>query len=557
MLPTFRSQLPLDNGDTLLRFGGEGWAEIVKEIKSLPWATYKWDAERKAWLVSPGRNATAQRKLGEIVQRFSFQTKGDRESAALTPAPAVLIEERIAASRALTSASKYAGSRSGKELYEYQVPGVDYLLACERGFLADEMGLGKTCQALVAAREANAFPLVIVVPASLKTKWAREAADWLFRGCVIQTLWSGKDRVNARAEVVVVNYELLAPAKEGTRYTKDLVGLAAKIKALKPAGLIVDESHRVKDASARRTKAVRLLAEGIRYRWLLTGTAVVNRPTDYATQLAILGRLPEFGGWKWFNAFYSSDVGKKKAELDKLNGWLRSVCYVRREKKDGLPGLPPKTRATVEVEIDNREEYEKLKNDLQAWLRDRGKRPTSEALERIEANAKVEYLRQVSARGKLEAAKAWIRDFLESGQKLVVFAVHREITLGIAKNFGARTIIGGMSASEKDEAIRRFQEGDDQLIVCNVQAGGVGIDLFAASNVLFLEFAWTPAEMEQAEDRCHRNGQKDAVTAWYMTGTRTIDEAVLRLLERKRQMCDLTTKGQSVMAELLKELRYA
>ena len=257
------------------------------------------------------------------------------------------------------------------------------------------------------------------------------------------------------------------------------------------------------------------------------------------------------------------------AHLDELNEKLRATCYVRRNKKDVLTELPPKQRAEVPVQISNRAEYTRAEHELIAWLRDRAQQdknflasirdlPEEEQKARKEARAddvaqktqraeqlvKIEALKQVAARGKLEAAKEWIESFLETGEKLVIFAWHREIVNALAEMFSCDSITGETSLEKRQAAVDRFQSDPNcRVIALNVQAGGVGLTLTAASNVIFLELGWTPAVMDQATDRVHRIGQTNSVTAWYLLAEQTIDEDISELIESKRQIVNAATDG--------------
>jgi SNF2 family DNA or RNA helicase len=155
-------------------------------------------------------------------------------------------------------------------------------------------------------------------------------------------------------------------------------------------------------------------------------------------------------------------------------------------------------------------------------------------------------LRQLAARGKLPTALAWIADFMESGEPLVVFAEHIAIQKAVLERFsGAAHILGADSTRERQRAVDAFQgEDGPQLIVCSMRAASQGITLTRASNVAFLELDWTPARHDQAEDRLHRIGQDSAVTAWYLLAPETIDETMSELLQRKRGLIDAVTDGQ-------------
>ena len=112
------------------------------------------------------------------------------------------------------------------------------------------------------------------------------------------------------------------------------------------------------------------------------------------------------------------------------------------------------------------------------------------------------------------------------------------------QRFGAPSITGQTPVEARQAAVDRFQTDPDcKVIVLNIRAGGVGLTLTAASNVAFVELDWTPGAMDQAEDRCHRIGQTDQVTAWYLLGEETIDEDIHDLIETKRAVVEAATEG--------------
>ena len=123
-------------------------------------------------------------------------------------------------------------------------------------------------------------------------------------------------------------------------------------------------------------------------------------------------------------------------------------------------------------------------------------------------------------------------------------------------------MLGDDSQRARDAAVQAFQapHSDGQLIVCSIEVAGQGITLTRASNVAFLELDWTPAKHDQAEDRCHRIGQQDAVNASYLLAADTIDETIATLLERKRAVIGAVTDGREedehgVVDALVAELR--
>jgi SNF2 family DNA or RNA helicase len=152
-------------------------------------------------------------------------------------------------------------------------------------------------------------------------------------------------------------------------------------------------------------------------------------------------------------------------------------------------------------------------------------------------------------RFKMEADKA-VQSYMNAFQEAVM------------EHFpGALHLLGRDKISDRDEAVRAFQDpGGPQLIVCATRVAAQGITLTRASNVAFLELEWTPAMHDQAEDRLHRIGQRDAVTAWYLLAADTIDETMARLIHRKRGLIAAVTDGRTYESDgmvdgVVRELR--
>jgi SWI/SNF-related matrix-associated actin-dependent regulator 1 of chromatin subfamily A len=443
----------------------------------------------------------------------------------------------------------------GGELKPFQRAGVRYLLSQRRAFLADEQGLGKTIEALATLEADNAYPAIVVCPASLKLNWLRELSLWLPHRSAQALTGTRGDAPAQPADVTVVNYDIVAAR-------------LSALSAIAPRALVLDESHYCKNAAAKRTQAVQQLSTAVPRDGLvlaLTGTPVMNRPPELISQLRILGRLADFGsGAQFGKRFRGADAHLR------LHWHLRARCFARRLKADVLPQLPAKTRAVVPIELDNEPEYRLAEKDLVAWLQ-------SQPLDLHELDARVaaalraerlvrlNALKLLAARGKLQAALAWIHDFLSSGERLVVFAHHREIQRALLERFPhALHILGADSPVARDAALQAFQAPDDggrnQLIVCSIEVAGHGITLTRSSNVAFLELDWTPAKHDQAEDRCHRFGQEDTVNASYLLAAETVDETIATLLERKRAVIGAVTDGleqdeEGVVDALVRELR--
>jgi SWI/SNF-related matrix-associated actin-dependent regulator of chromatin subfamily A-like protein 1 len=457
--------------------------------------------------------------------------------------------EDIRRSRAHEGPELDIESRLGGELRPFQRAGVAYALWARRTFLADEQGLGKTVQALAALEADDAYPAVVVCPASLKLNWRREIEHWLPHRSV--TVVSGTSGVHESADIVVLNYEIVHAHR--TR-----LGLRV------PKALVLDESHYVKNPRAKRTQAVRKLVSALApdaLRLLLTGTPVMNHPEELIAQLRVLGRLEEFGSGARFARRFQGAGAEER-----IHWHLRRSCFVRRLKSEVLPQLPAKRQVVVPVSLENEREYRLAEQDVVKWLREQPldlselEAKVAAAL-RAERLAQLNALRRLAARGKLGPALAWIHDFLESDEPLVVFAGHREVQELLLERFpDALHILGRDSVDAREAAVQSFQAGEGQLLVAATRVAGQGITLTHASNVAFLDLEWTPAMHDQAEDRLHRIGQHDAVTAWYLLAAETIDETMIELIARKRGIVGAVTDGrrdesEALVQSVVRELR--
>jgi superfamily II DNA or RNA helicase len=468
----------------------------------------------------------------------------------------LLAERREAAEAVRRSRADHAeplpavASVLGGELAPFQWAGVRYVLDARQAFLADEQGLGKTVEALAALEADDAYPAVVVCPASMKLGWQREAEKWLPHRSV--AVVEGRGAVPPRGDITILNYEIVAAHR-------------IALSTPRPRALVIDESHYCKNPRAKRTQAVRRLAAAVEpdgLRLALTGTPVLNHAEELIAQLRVIGRLEDFGSGARFAKQFQGRLSEER-----LHWHLRRRCFVRRLKADVLPQLPAKRQVVLPVALTNEPEYQLAERDVIEWLRSQPL-DLSELEAKIASTLRAERLAQLgtlqrlAARGKLAAALAWIHDFLESGEPLVVFARHVEVHQAVLARFpDALHLVGTDSLLQREEAIAAFQQpGGPQLIICATRVAAQGITLTRASNVAFLELEWTPAMHDQAEDRCHRIGQRDAVTAWYLLAANTIDETMARLIQSKRAHVAAVTDGRTVggdglVEQVVRELR--
>ena len=332
-------------------------------------------------------------------------------------------------------------------------------------------------------------------------------------------------------------------------------------------GFLVHNCHYYKSNKAFRTKAIKKLGKGVPHIIALSGTPIVNRPIEAynAIQLINPDIFPNFfsfthtycnakhTGFGWDFNGHSND--------EELHKKLTGTIMIRRLKKDVLPDLPEKTRSFIPIELDNEREYDAAENNFITYIKQTKGVAAAEKASNAEVLAKIEVLKQLAVKGKLNDAISWIQDFLEVDGKLIVFATHKFVIDDLMNEFEkvAVKIDGSVSQIERQRAVDSFQNNDRiRLFVGNIQAAGVGITLTAASNVAFLELPWTPGSVSQAEDRCHRIGQRDSVNIYYLLAINTIEEKIGKLIDSKRKVLDAVLDGKetettSLLSELIKQ----
>ncbi|MCS3222051.1 DEAD/DEAH box helicase [Bacteroides fragilis] len=449
--------------------------------------------------------------------------------------------------------------------YQYQLEGVQYAVEKKRCILGDQPGLGKTLQAICtvvkAHREAviygESFPTLVVCPAALKVNWQREFKKFAGLNAIIlddsnrQTWHSFYDCKKADGsplcEVFITNYESLKKffvkrVSEGGKLTMKGILFDERVNLFK--SVIIDESHKCKSGKTQQGKFVEGICKGKRFVLALTGTPVVNNNTDLIQQLKILGRLEDFGGYSRFVERYC-DGPKQASNVKELNWRLWNCCFFRREKSKVLTQLPDKTRQYLQIDITNMKEYQNAESDIVKYLK-QYKNASDAQVQRSMNGAvmvKMGLLKQISARGKIKAVSEFIHDVIDGGEKLIVFGYLKEVIAELKKEFpNAVTVTGSDNISQKQFAVDSFQNNPDcKLIILNYKSGGTGLTLTASSRVAFIEFPWTFSDCEQAEDRAHRNGQKNNVNCYYFLGKDTIDKYMYDVIQTKKNIANGVT----------------
>lgn len=462
-------------------------------------------------------------------------------------------------------------------LLPYQRAGVAYALRQRRVILGDEMGLGKTPQLIAIAVRARAegHRTLVVVPPSLRENWRREIAKFTNGSLSVEIIGGTTPHKLSGADVTVIGDATVAH-------------WASALDREHFGALLVDEAHRFKNGKVKRTLGLQGIARGIPadgYIVLASGTPAINRPVELVSLLSTIGVLSTVfesaGAFKWRycdpikNAFGWTFLGATNSA--ELHEKLRGTCYIRRRKADVLTELPAKRRAQLAVALTDIElrQYLRIENEFLSWIFDKGGREAVLRVSRAEVITKLTALRQEMGKVKVKHALEHLESIIEGDQPVVVFGHHKSVIGAVYEECLNRSlsdprwtpvkVVGGMTDTEKQEAVDAFQSGRAGVFIGNYQSAGVGLTLTRANQWVSLESPWTPAELQQAEDRCHRISQVESVTCWHITGARangeqTIDDRLWALLNSKQTALsavldgfaeDLGAEAGSIIASLL------
>ncbi len=532
---------------------------LIDLVKRIP--TRRWDQSEKVWIVSkeglypPGCDA---RWYVEAFAQWAVQRNYCSHVARRSETRDVVYE--------IPPMREFVGDHYMLlNPYSYQLEGVRYALDNKRCIFGDQPGLGKTLQAICsvvkAHREAmvygETFPVLVICPAALKVNWKREFKKFAgIEACILddsnraswEKFWELKrPDGEALCPVFITNYESLKKffvikVKNTSRFTLASIEFDERVRLFK--SVIIDESHKCKSSKTQQAKFVEGICKGKKWIFALTGTPVVNNNTDLIQQLRILGRLDDFGGYKQFVSRFC-DGPKQSSNMKELHYRLWCCCFFRREKAKVLTQLPDKMRQYITCEITNRKEYQDAENNFLKYLR-QYKHADDDKIARAmrgEVMVRMGILKEIAARGKVKAVSEFIHDVIDGGEKLIMFAYLKEVVMALKEEFpDAVTVTGSDNITPKQNAVDRFQNDPEcKLIILNYKSGGTGLTLTASSRVGFIEFPWTYSDCEQAEDRAHRNGQKNAVNCYYFLGDKTIDEYMYKVIQTKKDIANEVT----------------
>lgn len=498
--------------------------KMLDLIRAMPGARWQPDhPQGKCWVVS-----TKTKDLARIIE-VSEKIGLDIPDSFKKRAAEGTAESREAKKRAETQG-----------LYEFQRAGVEFLALRDsaKALLGDDQGTGKTVQTLVALPE-NPSAL-IVVPASLKYNWASETKKW--RPDIEVIICNGRDsfKLPRKNQIIITNYDILPKylfPKTDKQTKKKVWNIPHEelfSQLMSETILICDEAHVVKNYKTQRAAKVTKLAEMAKATWFLTGTPLLNRPFDLYGVLSSGGMAREaLGGWNKFLDLFQGQKGKyggyifagPKPEVPER---MRRVM-LRRLKKDVLQDLPPKQHQTIVVDLSG-----KIKKDLDSAMKEWEENYDKDELPPFKMFSSI---RAKLAKDRIKAMLEIVSSYEEQETPLIVFSAHKMPIEELAKRDGWRIITGDISASERDEIKDEFQNGKLKGIGLTIKAGGVGLTLTHASDLLFVDLDWTPALNLQAEDRGHRIGQMaERVLIMHMVSKHPLDLHIHELIERKMEL---------------------
>lgn len=529
-------------------------ADIIADIKAINWQSRKYIEAERVWEVDLSHKAAVDALKIRYGGRFVEQTE-EEKIGEIPPMPKLTID-----------------IPTRLPLREYQAEGVAYGMEKLHFINGDAPGLGKSFQTIATIYALNAWPALIICPASLRRNWQLEWEKFVGIKAMIlndsvKKTWPTFYEMGM-CKVFIVNYESLKKyfvldivKNEKGKFKLSNVKFNSNINIFE--SVAIDELHKIKDPTTMVSKLVRGVCAKKKVVIGLTGTPIVNKPKDLVAQLLAIGQLEAVAGnYKHFmNRYCGGMAGAGATNLEELNYKLKTTCFFQRLKKDVLKDLPDKVHQIVYCDITTRDEYNKASSDLANYLKENKDKTDAEVAKsmRGEVMVKIGILKQISARGKMNEVSEYIEEIVDADEKVGVFLHHKEIANFVKEKFPSTLLYtGSQSDEEKNKAVHDFQKckkcdirfenhvncdhehvpSNNKIIALSTKAGGVGLTLTAASRMAVIELPWHPADCEQIESRFHRMSQKNSVQCTYFLGKDTIDEHIYDIIEKKRAIAD-------------------
>lgn len=429
------------------------------------------------------------------------------------------------------------------DLYDFQKRGVLFAACRERTLLADDMGLGKTAQAIGAAcllaERRGIREALVVCPASVKYQWEKEIRRFSdLSAVVIDGGRNERQRLYAsNAFFKIVNYEAVVRDKHAlTGREFDLV--------------ILDEAQRIKNWKTKTAQVMKRLRK--RYALVLTGTPLENRLEELFSIVQFLdNRL--LGPLEAFEHRHMARDEKGRVtgyqHLTEIREKIASIV-LRRRKEEVLKDLPPRVENNryVDTTPQQMDPYRSYMQSVQAILR---KKVLTEidyqrlmiCLNCMRMLCDSTYIldQKTNFNLKLPEFRELAAEIAEGGHKMIVFSCWERMTRLAAeelKGLGLEHVRyhGGVAPRERRYLVEQFMGEEKCRVFLSTDAGGVGLNLQAASHVINLDLPWNPAVLDQRVGRAHRMGQKNTVNVVNLIARGTIEEGIWHLMKAKRAL---------------------
>lgn len=461
----------------------------------------------------------------------------------------------------------------GKILRSYQKEGFYWLAHLHKngfgGCLADDMGLGKTLQTIALMHYLYAYsswkkiedhqrqlslfdefeseipPSLVVVPTSLIHNWLNEfkyfAPDLKIYVYAGTNRLKTKDigRVFRHYHIILSSYGII---RNDTDFLKDYLFHY----------IVLDESQFVKNHDSQTYKAVKDLSSS--HKLALTGTPIENSLSDLWAQFNFLNE-GLLGNYSWFQKNYIRPIVKEKnKEKEVALQKLIQPFLLRRTKEEVTPELPPLSQQIIYCDMSEaqQEAYQKEKNSLRNRLfeldvnmLEKSKFVALQGLTKLRLLANHPLLTVSSYEGdsgKYDQIIMFFETLKAEGHKVLIFSSFVKHLELLAKEFEKYswkyTLLTGQTRNREEE-IRKFMENKDiNCFFISLKAGGTGLNLTEADYVFIIDPWWNPAAEKQALSRAHRIGQKKNVMVYRFISTGTIEENMIRLQEKKRELSE-------------------
>ena len=445
-------------------------------------------------------------------------------------------------------------------LRDYQTTGFRWLSRLSSwgvgACLADDMGLGKTVQALAAILlRASKGPTLVVAPLSVTSNWLEEAGRFApTLNCIVFGPGDRRQVIQdlQAYDLLVVSYGLLPLEAE-------------LLKSVSWQTVVLDEAQAITNMQTKRSRAAMELRSKCRI--ITTGTPLENHLGELWTLFNFLnpGLL---GTLKKFNEKFALPIERDQDK--EARGRLRKLIrpfILRRLKSDVLQELPPKTEITLEVEMSPEEQLLYEAQRLKALENLEAHSEEEAGQQHLRILAEIMKLRRLCcnpslvlpeagvASSKLRVFIDTLRELLENNHKALIFSQFVD-HLRILRDYldeqkiSYQYLDGSTPIAQRKERISNFQNGHGAVFLISLKAGGSGLNLTAADYVIHMDPWWNPAVEDQASDRAHRIGQERPVTVYRLVMKDSIEQQIVALHKRKRDLADSLLEGTDMAGKV-------